>query len=298
VDRPARASAARDVTIKGATMQTVISHDGTPIAFDRIGSGPAVVLIGGAFSYRKFPKTVELARRLADRFTVINYDRRGRGDSGDADVYAVEREIEDLAAVIDAAGGSASLWGWSSGAVLALRAAAAGLPVERLALYEPPAIVSEHPAPPKDFAQRLDAHLAAGDRSGAVMHYMTAGMGAPAFFVNLMRPLPMWGRLKEVAHTLPYDWAVLGELMSGEPLEQRPWAQVIAPTLVMAGAKSPALLRDAAAAIAAPLPRGELRTLAGQGHNPSMKVQAPVVADFFGGVVNTAQPPARVAAAG
>jgi pimeloyl-ACP methyl ester carboxylesterase len=286
------------MTIKGATMETVISHDGTPIAFDRIGSGPAVVLVGGAFSYRRFPKTVELARRLADRFTVINYDRRGRGDSGNADGYAVEREFEDLAALIEAAGGSASLWGWSSGAVLALRAAAAGLPVERLAVYEPPAIVGEHPAPPADFAQRLHAHLAAGDRSGAVMYYMTAGIGAPAFFVNLMRPLPIWGRLKAVAHTLPYDWAVLGELMSGKPLERRPWAQVSAPTLVMAGAKSPALLRDAAAAIASQLPRGELRTLAGQGHNPAMKVQAPVVADFLGGAVSTAQPIARVAAAG
>jgi pimeloyl-ACP methyl ester carboxylesterase len=264
-------------------MNTVISEDGTAIAYDRLGTGPAVILVGGAFSYRRFPKTVELAERLAERFTVINYDRRGRGDSADGRSYAVEREIEDLAALIDAAGGSASLWGWSSGAVLALRAAAGGLPIERLALYEPPARVDDtHPAPPSDFARRLDDYLASGDRSGAVKHYMTKGMGVPAIIVNVMRLLPFWSRLKAVAHTTPYDWAVLGDLMSGKPLDPEAWAGVQAPTLVMAGSKSPALLRDAAAALADVLPHGELRILEGQSHNPSMKVQAQVVTEYVG----------------
>jgi pimeloyl-ACP methyl ester carboxylesterase len=263
-------------------MHTVISSDGTAIAYDLVGEGPTVILVGGAFSYRRFPKSVELAARLAGQFSVINYDRRGRGDSADARHYSVQSEIEDLAALIDAAGSSASLWGWSSGAVLALRAAASGLPVERLALYEPPALVDEtHPKPPSNFARRLEEYLASGDRTGAVKHYMTNGMRAPGFFVSLMRLLPVWSRLEAVAHTLPYDWAVLGDLMSGKPLAAEDWAGVQARTLVMAGSKSPALLRDAAAAIAEVLPNAEHRTLAGQGHNPSMKVQARVLAEFL-----------------
>src|SRR5215218_2297349 len=165
---------------KEAPMESVISRDGTKIAYDCVGEGQPVILVGGAFSYRRFPKTVRLAEQLAGRFSAFNYDRRGRGDSADARQYSVQREIEDLSALIEAAGGSASLWGWSSGAVLALRAAASGLPVERLALYEPPSLVDEtHPRPPSDFARRLDEYLASGDRTGAVKHYMTNGMHAP-----------------------------------------------------------------------------------------------------------------------
>jgi alpha-beta hydrolase superfamily lysophospholipase len=263
-------------------MESVISRDGTTIAYDRAGEGPPVILVGGAFSYRRFPKTVALAEQLAGRFSVINYDRRGRGDSTDVRPYSVQREIDDLAALIDAAGGSASLWGWSSGAVLALRAAASGLGVERLALYEPPAIVDEtHPRPPSDFARRLDEYLGSGDRSGAVRYYMTNGMRAPGLFVSLMRLLPVWSRLEAVAHTLPYDWALIAELMSGRPLAPHDWAGVPAPTLVMSGSKSPALLRQAAAAVAQALPDAQHRVLAGQGHNPSMKVQARVLDEFL-----------------
>ncbi len=265
-------------------MQKVISRDGTPIAYERSGTGPALILVGGAFSYRRFPKMVQLAELLADRFTVVNYDRRGRGDSGDAASYDVGHEIEDLAAVIEAAGGSASLWGWSSGAVLALRTAAHGADVDRLALYEPPFITADtHRRPPADFARRLDQLLAAGARGAAVKHYMTQGMGAPAFLVNAMRLFPVWSRLEAVAHTLPYDWAVLGDAMSGQPLDADEWRRVTAPTLVMAGSRSPALLRDGARAIADVLPSCEHRILEGQSHNPSMKAQAPVIAEFLGG---------------
>jgi len=264
-------------------MQTITSADGTQIAYERCGSGPALILVGGAFSYRRFPKTVQLAELLANRFTVFNYDRRGRGDSSDAESYAVEREIEDLAAVIDAAGGRAFVWGWSSGAVLALRASAAGLPIERLALYEPPFVVDgSHRVPPADLGRRLDEYLAAGNRSAAVHLYMTEAMGAPGFFVRAMRLMPVWKQLKAVAHTLPYDWAVLGDAVSGRPLDGTLWGRVIVPALVMAGSKSPALLQDAARAITAALPAGELRILEGQSHNPSMKVQAPVIAEFLG----------------
>jgi hypothetical protein len=183
-------------------LYTTTSADGTRIAYDRSGAGPAIILVGGAFSYRRFPKAMQLAELLSEQFTVFNYDRRGRGDSGDAGRYTVDREIEDLAAVIAAAGGTASAWGWSSGAVLALRAAAAGVPIERLALYEPPFIVDDrHRRPPADLGQRLDDHLTAGDRAAAVHLYLTEGMGAPRLFVRMMRLLPVWSRLEAVAHT-------------------------------------------------------------------------------------------------
>ncbi|MCA2222040.1 alpha/beta fold hydrolase [Nonomuraea sp. NEAU-L178] len=155
-------------------MDQAISKDGTAIAYDRFGDGPALILVGGAMSYRSFPTFIQLAELLADRFSVITYDRRGRGDSGDTAPYAVEREVEDLAAVIEAAGGSAHVWGLSSGAALALRAAADGLPIERLALYEPPFMVGEggH-RPPADYQERLTALAAAGRRGETVSYFLT-----------------------------------------------------------------------------------------------------------------------------
>src|SRR5687768_12799983 len=159
-------------------MQTVTSQDGTRIAYDRYGSGPTVILVGGALGYRKFKKVEELARLLAERCTVINYDRRGRGDSTEVKPFAVEREIEDIGALVEAAGGAASLWGWSSGGALALRAAGAGIPVERLSVYEVPFMVTpaaKRPTP--DYGERLDQLVAAGDRKGAVKHFMRNAIG-------------------------------------------------------------------------------------------------------------------------
>jgi pimeloyl-ACP methyl ester carboxylesterase len=265
-----------------ARVNTVTSKDGTTIAFDRIGAGPPLILAGGAFSYRAFPKMVLLAQLLSGSFTVINYDRRGRGGSGDRAPYAVEREIEDLAALIEAAGGSAHAWGWSSGGVLVLRAAASGLAIDKVAVYEPPFHVD--PAdrvPPPDFARRLDELVAADRRSAAVQLYMREGMGMPSVFLALMRLTPLWSKLKAVAHTLPYDWAVLGDTMAGRPLSAAEWAPVTAPTLVMSGEKSPPQLRKAAWALARVLPNGEHRSLSGQSHNPSMTALAPALEDFF-----------------
>ena len=263
-------------------MNTVRSKDGTTIAFDRSGDGPAVILVGGAFSYRAFGKMVELAELLAKDFTVVNYDRRGRGDSADTAPYAVEREIEDLGALIDAVGGSASVWGWSSGAVLGLRAAAHGFAIEKLAMYEPPFFVDDSGRlPPPDFAARLD-ELTASDRRGeAVKYFMTQGMGVPSLFVTLMRFSPFWSKLKATAPTLRYDWAILGDTVAGRPLVASEWASVAAPTLVMAGEKSPEQLRRAARALVDVLPGSEHRLLKGQSHNVSMKALAPVVAEFF-----------------
>jgi pimeloyl-ACP methyl ester carboxylesterase len=264
-------------------VQTVASQDGSRIAYDRYGSGPMVILVGGALGYRKFKKMEELAKLLAERCMVINYDRRGRGDSTEVKPFAVEREIEDIAALIEAAGGAASLWGWSSGGALALRAAGAGVGVERLSVYEVPfMVIPEVTRPTPDYGERLDELVAAGDRSGAVQHFMRNSMGIPAPFVALMRLMPMWKGLKATAHTLPYDWAALGKHnMYGAPLDANEWASITVPTLVVHGAKSPAELQQGSRALAEVLPNAQLRALDGVSHNVKMNLLAPLLTDFF-----------------
>jgi pimeloyl-ACP methyl ester carboxylesterase len=268
-------------------METVVSQDGTTIAYDRYGEGPAVILVGGALSYRKFKKMGQIAEALAERgYTAINYDRRGRGDSDEAGPFSVEREVEDIAALIDANGGSASLWGWSSGGALALRAAGAGIGVESVAVYEVPFMVDPgERLPTPDYAQRLDELVAAGDRSGAVKHFMRNAIGLPAPFVALMRVTPMWGGLKLTAHTLPYDWAALGtDRMYGAPLRPEDFASVSVSVLVVYGAKSPANLRKGSQGLAEVLPNAELRELEGQTHNVKPKVFVPVLAEYLKGI--------------
>ena len=267
-------------------MQTVTSKDGSRIAYDRLGSGPKVILVGGALSYRKYNKMEELAELLAERCTVINYDRRGRGDSTEVKPFALEREIEDIAALIEAEGGSASLWGWSSGGALALRAANAGVVVERVSVYEVPFMVTpEAKRPTRDYGERLDELVVAGDRSGAVKHFMRNSIGIPAPFVALMRLLPMWKGIEATALTLPYDWAALGKhTMYGAPLNAEEWASVEVSTLVAYGAKSPAVLQEGSRALAEVLPNAELRELKGVSHNLKMNVLAPVLAEFFAGI--------------
>ena len=258
-------------------MDTIRSLDGTAIAYDRSGSGEPVVLVGGAFSYRRYPGLVKLAELLSERFTVYSYDRRGRGDSGDTPPYGVDREIEDLAAVISAAGGPAHVWGLSSGAVLALDAAAAGLPVRRLAVQEPPLVVD--PAdrrPPADMYQRLSELTGSGKRGEAVRYFMVDGMGAPAFVPGLLRLMPgVWKKLTAVAHTLPYDARLMAGYQAGRPLPADQWAAVTVPTLVMCGAEkeTPAFMRHAAAAVAATLPTARLVERKGLGHTKSLNVK-------------------------
>ena len=281
-------------------METVTSKDGSRIAYDRYGSGPAVILVGGALGYRKFKKMEELALLLAEGCTVINYDRRGRGDSTEAGPFALEREIEDIQALIEAEGGAASLWGWSSGGALALRAAGAAIGVERLSVYEVPFMVTpaaKRPTP--DYGERLGELVAAGDRGGAVKHFMRNAIGIPAPFVALMRLMPMWKGLEGTAHTLPYDWAALGKhTMYGAPLNAEEWAAVEVPTLVVYGGKSPAVLQQGSRALAEVLPNAELREVAGVSHNLKMNVLAPVLAGFFTSERNAAVPAeARPAAA-
>jgi pimeloyl-ACP methyl ester carboxylesterase len=263
--------------------RTVRSQDGTAIAYDQTGEGPPLILVGGAFSFRRYKSWVRLAELLASRFRVISYDRRGRGDSGDAPSYAVEREIEDLGALVRAAGGSAHVFGMSSGGVLALRAAAAGVRIERAVVYQPPfGVDTSGHLPPPGFAERLDELVASGRRGAAASWFMREGMGAPRAFVGLLRAVrPMWRNLEAVAHTLPYDLAVMDGTVHGEPLPREPWASVATPTLVLDGGKSPASLRTAADALAARLPHAERRTLEGESHNVSMKALAPVLEEFL-----------------
>jgi pimeloyl-ACP methyl ester carboxylesterase len=259
------------------------SADGTAIAYEQSGAGPPLVLVGGAFSYRAWKGWVELAELLAQRFTVVRYDRRGRGDSGDTHPYAVEREIEDLRALVREFGDSAHVFGMSSGGVLALRAAAARVPIDRLVVYQPPFMVDgEGHVAPADFGERLDALVASDERAQAVSYFMREGMGAPGVLVALMRlARPLWSRLKAVAHTLPYDYAVMGDTVAGRPLSRDPWSAVVNETLVIDGSKSPASLRKAADELAAVLPRSQRRTLEGQSHNVSMTALAPVLEGFL-----------------
>ena len=264
-------------------MNTVRSKDGTAIAYDRVGKGAPLILVGGAFSYRGWKGFVQLADLLADRYTVVSYDRRGRGGSGNAAPYAVEREFEDLEAIVEVAGGSAHVFGMSSGSVLALKAAGAGVAVDRLVMYQPPFIVDTegHVAPP-GFAARLDELVAKDDRSGAAKHFMRHGMGVPAPFVAMMRAArPLWRNLKAVAPTLPYDLAVMGEDVQGRPLQNEPWAGIATPTLIADGGKSPAQLRRAADQLAERLPNARRRTLDGQSHNVAMQVLAPAIHEFL-----------------
>jgi pimeloyl-ACP methyl ester carboxylesterase len=260
------------------TMSTITSADGTTIAYDRIGAGDPLILIGGAFSYRRYPGQVKLANLLAARWTVYSYDRRGRGDSGDGREYAIEREIEDLSAVIGAAGGHAHAWGLSSGAVLALDAVAAGLPIRKVAVQEPPLVVS--PAdrrPPADLCQRLTDLIRAGQRGEAVRYFMVDGMGAPAVMPALLRLLPgAWKQLTAVAHTLPYDARLIEPYLAGRPLPDGQWATVKVPTLVMCGVEkeSPAFLLHAAAAVAAALPDARLVQSRGLGHTKALNAKA------------------------
>jgi pimeloyl-ACP methyl ester carboxylesterase len=261
---------------------TCTSRDGTRIAYESTGSGDALVLVDGALCHRASGPNRALAAALADRFTVYTYDRRGRGESGDTAPYAVEREIEDLEAVIEAAGSSAHVYGISSGGVLALEAALRLPQVRRLALYEPPFVVDDTRKPiPAGFAVRLEQLAATGRRAEAVRYFMSDGVGVPAIFVALMRLMPAWSRLKAVAHTLSYDAALLGpETGDGTPLPVERWAGLDVPTVVIGGGKSPQWMRNAVASLAGTI-GAEHRVLEGQTHLVKPQALAPVLADFY-----------------
>jgi pimeloyl-ACP methyl ester carboxylesterase len=256
-----------------AGLATVTSADGTAIAFDRVGEGPPVILVGGALNYRSFPPLVELAAHLAPSFTAYSYDRRGRGDSEDTPPYDVAREIEDLGAVIAEAGGSASVYGLSSGAVLALEGAARGLPITKLALFEPPLPLEESPSSETDVVPEL---IAAG-RGGEAVEAFVTGIGLPAEVVAGMRQSPMWPVWEAMAHTLLYDGAITEDraLLT----ERLPTVRV--PTLVLSSGASGPYLLDSAKAVAGAVPNAEHRVLEGEFHDVPAEVIAATVSEFF-----------------
>lgn len=260
------------------TSGTVTSPDGTVIAYDTAGTGPALVVVDGAFCHRTFGPSPTLAPLLAEHFTVYTYDRRGRGDSTDTAPYDVERELDDLRALIGVAGDSAHVLGFSSGGILALRAAAAGLPISKLAVYEPP-LVTENirgHRPPPDAVEQLNAMVAGDRRGSAVKFYLTQVIGAPAPVFYAMRLMPTWPKMKAVAPSLPHDAAVFTEAATTTLL-----ARVHVPTLAIGGLKSPASMRAAVAAVADAVPHARQRLLPKQSHNVSTKVLAPVVQEFL-----------------
>src|SRR5215472_5186066 len=264
-------------------MKTVTSKDGTTIAYGQTGNGPSLVLVDGALNSRAFGLNGPLAALLADRFTVFTYDRRGRGDSGDTRPYAVQREIEDLEAVIDVGGGPAHVYGVSSGAGLALETACAvPAKVSKLALYEPPFVVDgTRPPVPADAVGQVTDLLARGRRSAAVKLFLREDAQVPTAVVTLMPLMPAWGKLKAAAHTLPNDLMIMDGGQQGRPLSASRWAPLTARTLVIAGGKSPAWLHNAARALTQALPGASHQTLPGQTHIVKPKPLAPVLAGFF-----------------
>ncbi|MFD3904515.1 alpha/beta hydrolase [Streptomyces sp. CB04723] len=256
-------------------MDRILSADGTPIAYRRQGEGPPLVLVGGALGAAA--TDAPLAALLAPRFTVLTYDRRGRGASGDGGRWAVEREVEDLAAVVGAAGADASVFGMASGGALALEAVAAGLPVDLCAVYEPPYTPGASGLLFKArCTARLHRLLDAGDRSGAVELFL-AMTGVADETAARLRGTPRWAELEALAHTLAYDDALLGD--GSVPAER--FAAVAARTLVVCGGFSTAPARAATRALADALPRGRHRTLTGQMREVAPQVLAPVLAEFF-----------------
>lgn len=257
-------------------MEKVSSKDSTLIAFDKSGTGPAVVLVsGGSVDHTS---TAPLAALLAEGFTVYNLHRRGRGESGDTQPYAVEREVEDIEAVIDAAGGSAYLWGASSGAALALEATRL-LPnkVTKLALWEPPYILDPARRPPPDTASIYRELVSAGRRGDAVEYFMTQVVGLPPEFAAGARSQPWWPAQEALAHTLAYDAAVMGDYSL--PTERIRAVQT--PTIVLDGEASFPFVLEAARTVTELLPAGQHRTLEGQQHNVDPKVLAPALEEFF-----------------
>ncbi|MNS59896.1 putative hydrolase [compost metagenome] len=264
-----------------ATARTVNSVDGTAIAVEHVGQGPALVLVDGALCHRAMGPMAEIAMHLASRFTVYRYDRRGRGESGGTAPFAIERELEDLEAVIRAAGGSAHLFGVSSGAVLALEAANRGLPVRKLGLFEAPFIVDGTRAPmTDDFLPRVEAHLAEGRPGEAVKMFLTF-VGMPGFMCFVMSLTPMWRKLQAMAPTLPADLKLVIPFQQGRPLPQDRWQTVAVPTLVMDGGKSPAWMRNGARALADAIPGATYQSLPGQTHMVKAAVLAPALTAFL-----------------
>jgi pimeloyl-ACP methyl ester carboxylesterase len=258
-------------------MGTVTSTDGTTIAFDRVGQGPVVLLVDGAMAYRDYLGSRPLAAELAQNFTVITYDRRGRGQSSDTQPYRVEREIEDIEALIAEVGSPVYLYGFSSGSVLALKAAARlGEKIAKLALFEPPFDSGGDKAKQEfaEFTRRMAELLEANKRGDAIAFFLADML--PAEMIEDMRQAPEWSVMEAVAPTLAYDNAVMGD--GSVPIEA---AKAAAMALVLDGSESPDFKHEAADLLARAMPDAQRKTLEGQTTRVSPEALAPVLAEFF-----------------
>jgi pimeloyl-ACP methyl ester carboxylesterase len=267
-------------TTASTAVRTATSADGTPIAYEQVGTGPALVLVDGAFCSRDFGPARDLAAALSDRFTVTFYDRRGRGASGDTAPYAPEREYEDLAAVVDAAGGDAFVMGQSSGGGLALQAAAAGVRMRRLATYEVPYVGrrSAKDGTRLDYVADLTARLATGKRGAAAGYFMVDMIGAPSFVPLLMRlNRTAWRQLASVEPTLVYDATLMGSFEV--PADEL--ARIDVPVLALTGGRSADEMVQAQRRVADAVRGAEHDVLAGQNHQVKPSVLAPRLAAFF-----------------
>jgi pimeloyl-ACP methyl ester carboxylesterase len=268
--------------MKDGSPAYVTSGDGTRIAYETVGSGAPLVIVEGAFGTRGDAR--EYACALSGLFTAACYDRRGRGDSGDTQPYAPERELEDLRAVIGALGGSAFVYGHSGGGALSLDAVAAGLLIPKLAVYEPPFTIDDSRPPyPDGFVDSLRGMVEAGRRGDAVAEFCRTGLLMPESEIEKARQAPFWPQWESLAHTLVYDYEVLGDRISGRPLPSA-WADSIAiPVLIFEGGDSPVWLRNVVTSLVTILPNATKRTLTGQRHNPPADVLAPILDSLYGG---------------
>ncbi|THG33423.1 alpha/beta fold hydrolase [Naasia lichenicola] len=257
---------------------TTTSADGTTIAYERTGSGPAIVLVDGAMCTRDFGPMRPVAAALSDAFTVYAYDRRGRGESGDTAPYAVQREIEDLLAMIAVTGGPSLVFGSSSGAALALEAAMAGAPISRLAVWEPPYVATGKAEAEPDHVANSTALVEAGRPGDAVTYFLTKMVGAPAF-VGLIMKLNrrIWRKMQAVGHTIPYD----ARIMDGFVAPAERLAAIGQPTLVALGGRAKPNMRAAVLAVADAVPNAEFRELPGQMHNVATTAISPLLREWF-----------------
>ena len=261
-------------------MGMIFSKDGTKIAYDKTGQGPPLIIVAGAFQGRM--AMAAYAEPLSKHFTVYNYDRRGRGESGDTQPYAIKREIEDIDALIQEAGRSAFVFGGSSGGVLTLDAAAHGSNLTKLAVYEPPFVVDDSREPvPENMVEQLKDLIASGRKGDAAELFMTKGSLMPVDMVAGMRTQPFWTEVEAVAHTLVYDAMIMDGTMRGAPLPTERWSAVSIPTLVIYGGDGPAWSRNAAESLVALLPQAESTALKGQFHTLTPDALTPVLEKFF-----------------
>jgi pimeloyl-ACP methyl ester carboxylesterase len=264
-------------------MPFVTSKDGTRIGYSVVGAGPAMILVDGALCWRASGPSGPLAEQLKDRFTVYTYDRRGRGESGDTKPYAIAREVEDLDAVIEAAGGHAAIYAISSGVGVALAAADALGParITGMVLYEFPILTdgSRHVDP--SYARVMDELIARGDNAGAVRHFMQVGVGVPGFAILMMRLMGVMKKLAPVGPTLAYDTRLVTPFWTNRAPPAGTWPNATMPVLDIGGGKSDAWMQNAQLAVSQALPNATHKTLPGQNHMVAATAIAPMIKDFI-----------------